>query len=36
MQDSRKWLERRGGTAAEITHRNDVRGILGLVERGKS
>jgi hypothetical protein len=36
MQDFRKWLDRRGGTPAEITHRNHLRGILGLVEKGKS
>lgn len=35
MQDFKKWLDRRGGTPAEISHRNDVRRILGLVEKGK-
>ena len=36
LQDFKRWLERRGGTPAEITHRNAVRRILGLVEKGKS
>jgi hypothetical protein len=36
MRDFRKWLDRRGGTPAEITHRNHVRCILGLVENRKS
>jgi hypothetical protein len=31
-----KRLDRRGGTPAEITHRNHLRGILGLVEKRRS
>jgi hypothetical protein len=35
MQDFRRWLDRCGGTPAEITRRNRVRRIMGIVEKGK-
>lgn len=36
MQDFKRWLDRRGGSPAGITHRNDVRRILGMVGKRKS
>ena len=36
MQDFRKWLERKGGKPNEITQRNHIRTVLGIVERPKS
>ena len=35
LQDFRRWLDRSGGTPKEISNRNHVRRILGLVENGK-